>query len=139
MRELKIESLSLSIFADELEEVTEGKWRIYDSKGRYMDYYEIETLEELAGNDGLTVQEQIDKICDDISKASSLLDLLDNQLSLCYSLYEEKDITELLKKITEESEKENFRDMSIMQKKAKLEENEWVNIVGKFFIFVYDI
>lgn len=40
MKEIKIKALNTSIFIDDLDEITDGKIRVYDSRKEYLDYYE---------------------------------------------------------------------------------------------------
>ena len=45
MKEIKITALNTSVFIDDLNEITDGKIIVYDSRKEYLDYYEESIFE----------------------------------------------------------------------------------------------
>lgn len=77
MKEIKIKALNTSIFIDDLNEITDGKIRVYDSRKEYLDYYEEISFEN--------EQEYLDEI-ERLQAVKTVQELLYR-----FSLYENKD------------------------------------------------
>lgn len=77
MKEIKIKALNTSIFIDDLNEITDGKIRVYDSQKEYLDYYEESTFQ--------TKQEYLDEI----KRLESVKTI--EELLARFCLYENKD------------------------------------------------
>ncbi len=58
MKEIKIKALNASIYADELHEITDGNIRFYDSEKHYLDYWEEQSLYDLAEENNETVEQE---------------------------------------------------------------------------------
>ena len=102
--------------------------KIYDSKQRYMDYFDMEDVEDVAEIHCMSPEEYM---ADTIHKMKNLKSVEELMEYLCVSWEcmsdDWKDIANYLSpKNPEKTEKD-------------LLENEWVNVIGDYYIVVYPI
>lgn len=101
--------------------------KIFDSKKRYLDYFNIEYLEEHAKINKVTPYQQLNKYLSGIHNCSNVKNLL-NYLGICYekvSLHWSV-IANLLEEIT------GYEYTT----EEQLLSNEWINQIGDYYILV---
>ena len=83
MKEIKIKALNTSIFIDDLEEITDGKIRVYDSRKEYLDYYEESIFEN--------EQEYLDEIecLASVKTVGELLSIFDHRENIDYKIVDD--------------------------------------------------
>lgn len=126
LREIKTSIGSIYIenffFREETDRV-----KVYDSDGRYMDYFTLESIEETAKVNDCSCITMIEEYIKNMKKKSTIEDLLDY---IClswdeYSVDWEK-IADVLVERTEHQ----------INSADELLENEWVNKIGDYYILI---
>ncbi len=121
---------------EENDEREKNRIKIYDSKMRYFDYYNLEYLEE-----GKTIAEFVEETAKWIEECKSLDELLE-QLGINYYSKSE-DWTDLLEDMFESARCVDGKWYDALDGSEITEqtimENDYVNKVGNVYIFVSDI
>lgn len=100
------------------------KVKIFDSNERYLDYFSADSIEENAEYDNITPQELLDKYASDFANIETIEEFLD-ELGIEYDLIT-KDRVEVVNYLLDFNVDDD-RD---------IEENEWVNKIGDYYIVV---
>ena len=102
----------------------EERIKLYDSDGKYLDYFSTESIYETSLTKGISPEDYYLEICSDISNLSSVEELAD-YLYLAYEIIT-KDTLDIALILIDQ----NVDDDS------PLEENEWVNHIGDYWILI---
>lgn len=102
----------------------EDRVKIFDSNEHYLDYFSADSIEENAGYDNITPQELLDKYASDFANIETIEEFLD-ELGIEYDLIT-KDRVEVVNYLLDFNVDDD-RD---------IEENEWVNKIGDYYIVV---
>ena len=108
----------------------ESKIKLYDSYEQYMDYFETETFYDLAEMNGNTPEEELENYINFIEKCETIEHLIENTISNGYEL-----ITESWKEVAA------HLGIALRDEARAFQEivnNEWVNIIGDYYIVVYE-
>ena len=100
----------------------EDRVKIFDSNERYLDYFSADSIEENAGYDNITPQELLDKYASELAMIETIEEFLD-ELGIEYDLIT-KDRVEVVNYFVDDD--------------SDIEENEWVNKIGDYYIVVSD-
>jgi len=102
--------------------------KIYDSKQRYMDYFNMEDVEETAKMNSISPEEYMS---DTIHKMKYLNSVEELMKYLCIS-WEcmSDDWKNIANYLSPENPEKTEKDLL---------ENEWVNVIGNYYILVYPI
>lgn len=102
--------------------------KIYDSQQGYMDYFSLETIEDTAEINDISPEEYISDIIHKIKYLNNVEELLD-YLCIAWECMSDnwKDIANYL---SPESPEKTEKDLL---------KNEWVNVIGDYYILVYPI
>lgn len=102
--------------------------KIYDSKQRYMDYFNMEHVEDVAEINCISPEEYM---ADTIHKMKNLNNVEELMEYLCLS-WEcmSEDWTDVAKYICPEHPDKTEKDLL---------ENEWINVIGNMYISIYPI
>lgn len=102
----------------------EDRVKLYDSNGNYLDYFSTESFYETGLSMGIGPEDYYELICSEIGELSSVHEFMD-YLGLNYEVISKnpQDITNVLVG-------QNVDDDS------PLEENEWVNHIGDYWILI---
>ena len=102
--------------------------KIYDSKQRYMDYFNIEHVEDVAEINCMSPEEYM---ADTIHKMKNLNNVEELMEYLCIS-WEcmSEDWTDVAKYICSEHPDKTEKDLL---------KNEWINVIGNIYISIYPI
>ena len=102
--------------------------KIYDSKQRYMDYFDMEDVEDVAEIHCMSPEEYM---ADTIHKMKNLNNVEELMEYLCLS-WEcmSEDWTDVAKYICPEHPDKTEKDLL---------ENEWINVIGNMYISIYPI
>lgn len=98
--------------------------KIFDSNERYLDYFSADSIEENAEYDNITPQELLDKYASDFANIETIEEFLD-ELGIEYDLIT-KDRVEVV----------NYLLDFNVDDDSDIEENEWVNKIGDYYIVV---
>lgn len=117
----------------------EDRVKLYDSLGRYLDYFSVDSIEETWNGSWSIFAEEIMRGAKKCSSVEEFLDYLGiNYLKIS------KNLEDILKCIYSEDEYV-YRDGKYYLKEDNSEiglgsvlENEWVNKIGEFYILVCD-
>ena len=102
----------------------EDRVKIFDSNERYLDYFSADSIEENAEYDNITPQELLDKYASDFANIETIEEFLD-ELGIEYDLIT-KDRVEVV----------NYLLDFNVDDDSDIEENEWVNKIGDYYIVV---
>ena len=102
----------------------EDRVKIFDSNERYLDYFSAESIEESAEIEGITPQDVLNEYINKMEHFDTIQGLLD-WLGLNDDL-----IT------TDRVVVENYLHYFDMDDDSDIEENEWVNKIGDYYIVV---
>lgn len=102
----------------------EERIKLYDSDGKYLDYFSTESIYETGLTKGIGPEDYYLEICSDIGNLSSVEELAD-YLCLGYEIIT-KDTLDIALILIDQ----NVDDDS------PLEENEWVNHIGEYWILI---
>ena len=106
----------------------ESKIKLYDSYEQYMDYFETETFYELAEMNGNTPEEELDSYIKCLENCETIEMLVEFAITVGYEL-----ITQSWKEVAA------YLGISLKDEARALQEvdnNEWVNQIGDYFIVV---
>lgn len=106
------------------EQEEEERIKIYDSDGKYLDYFSVESIEETAITNEISFEEQYEEFIRMIAKCETSEEILD-QLGINYYILE-TDKAEFVKKLIDY----NIDDDS------DIDDNEYVNIIGNTYILI---
>ena len=126
LREIKTSIGSIYIenffFREETDRV-----KVYDSDGKYMDYFTLESIEETAKVNNCSCITMIEEYIKNMRKKSTIEDLLD-YISLSWDEYsvDWEKIADILVEKTEHQ----------INSVDELLENEWVNKIGDYYILI---
>lgn len=123
MREIETEAGSLYIEKIGEQEEDE-RIKIYDSMGRYLDYFSVESIQETAEVNEISFEEQYEEFIRIIAKSKTVEEILD-QLGINYYILE-TDKAEFVKKLVDY----NIDDDS------DIDDNEYINIIGNTYILI---
>jgi hypothetical protein len=102
--------------------------KIYDSKQRYMDYFNIEHVEDVAEINCISPEEYMADIIHKIKYLNNIEELLD-YLGIAWECMS-----------TDWKDVANYLSLENPEKTEKdLLENEWVNVIGDYYVAVYPI
>ena len=104
----------------------EDRVKIFDSNKNYLDYLSAESVEESAEYDNITPQECLDRFANNLASIETIEELLD-----WFGLNDDL-IT------TDRVVVENYLHYFDMDDDSDIEENEWVNKIGDYYIVVSD-
>ena len=109
----------------------ESKIKLYDSYEKYMDYFEIETFYELAETNERTPEEELEVYIQSLEECDTIERLLENTITEGYELVKQswKEVAEHLELAYRRDEARMFQEVI---------NNEWVNIVGDYYIVVFE-
>ena len=102
----------------------EDRVKIFDSNKNYLDYFSVESIEESAEFEGITPQDVLNELINQMEDFDTIHGLLD-WLGLNDDL-----IT------TDRVVVENYLHYFDMDDDSDIEENEWVNKIGDYYIVV---
>lgn len=102
--------------------------KIYDSKQRYFDYFTMESIEETAEMNSVSPEEYMSDIIHKMKILNNIEDLLD-YLGIAWECMSD-DWKNIANYLSPENPKKTEKDLL---------ENEWINIVGDYYIAVYPI
>lgn len=121
----KIETKAGNLYIEKIGEQEENeRIKIYDSTGRYLDYFSTESIEETAEVNEITFEKQYEEFICMIAKCKTAEEILD-QLGINYDILE-TDRAEFCKKFIE----------YVADDDSNIEDNEYVNIIGNTYILV---
>lgn len=106
----------------------EGKIKLYDSYEQYMDYFETETFYEIAEANGNTPEEELDNYIKCLENYDTIESLVENAITSGYEI-----ITQSWKEVAAHlgiALKDEARALQ------EVDNNEWVNQIGDYFIVV---
>ena len=102
----------------------EDRVKIFDSNENYLDHFSADSIEENAGYNNITPQELLDKYASDFANIETIEEFLD-ELGIEYDLIT-KDRAEVV----------NYLLDFNVDDDSDIEENEWVNKIGDYYIVV---
>lgn len=108
----------------------ESKIKLYDSYEQYMDYFETETFYELAETNGRTPEEELETYIEFLENCKTIESLAENAVPDGYEL-----ITQSWKEVAEHLGIAHKDEARMFQEVIN---NEWVNIIGDYYIVVYE-
>jgi hypothetical protein len=119
---------------------SDSKVRIYDSRLRFLDYFETDTIANLAEAAGITPNEEIKFIAGVIRNAKSIEDLLDNVLCInSYIVCGFNDISPILENYQVDGLLPYEVEYGDIEKQREfLLNDDYVNVVGKYLILQCD-
>lgn len=138
MREIYLNNLNASIYIDDVSIVNEqdfdGKIRVYDSNKKYLDYIEVETFERLSNRLETNIEHiynaQVSALESVCSIKSLLRFLLGTRAIVCHQ--------DNLHEIELQYRGDKYFDMLDEQGKRKLlAQNDYINIIGEYWIYNY--
>lgn len=139
MKEIKIKALNASIYADELEEITDGKIRFYDSDKRYLDYWEHASLLRQAEEHGTTTEQEYKKWIALFEKAESVDFIIESFGIYGYTISPSNNLDSIMEDFAETYDSDNeLSDMSIEQQKQWLRDNEWICVIGNWWVHLFE-
>lgn len=124
MKEIELSFVG-KIYMEELgEQEEEDRIKVFDSDKEYLDYFSVESLEETRSMyKGLSIQDLLDDCADVMAGKESVEALLDYLNIDWYAIYPSK---AALIEATD-------RDVH------EIDEDEWINHIGKYYIKIYEI
>lgn len=100
------------------EQEEEDRIKIYDSDKEYLDYFTVESLQEMADMNERSVQDILDEYAEEMSEKENVIDLLD---WLCIEW--------------EAVWPNRFRAMETLEMDIhEFDNNEWINHIGSYYI-----
>lgn len=102
--------------------------KIYDSKQRYMDYFTMESIEETAKMNSISPEEYMSDIIHKIKYLNNIEELLD-YLGIAWECMS-TDWKDVANYLSPENPEKTEKDLL---------ENEWVNVIGDYYVAVYPI
>lgn len=103
------------------EQEEEDRIKVFDSDKEYLDYFSVESLDEIRGMyKGLSIQDLLDVYADNMTEKESIEALLNYLHIEWYAIYPNK---AALIKATD-------RDVH------EIDEDEWINHIGKYYVEV---
>lgn len=137
MKEIKIEKLNAVIYIDEWSENAD-KIRVYDSNREYLDYYEPDTIIELAEQDGVSEEQWLDEETKNLANVEDINELLDKIGVSSYTVAKNDDLTPILDDFAESYDYDNqLSDMGYLDQIKWLKDNEWINFIGDYVIHIF--
>lgn len=120
------------LYIDEFTDIErdESKIKIYDSYKQYMDYLELETLYEMAEVNGNTPEKELNDYIKCLDDCNTIESLVEYTITVGYELVTQnwKNVAAHLG-IALKDEAKAFQDVI---------NNEWVNIIGDYYIVVFE-
>lgn len=100
------------------EQEEKDRIKIYDSDKEYLDYFSVESLQEMADMNEKSVQDILDEYAEEMSEKENVIDLLDWLGIEWEAVWPNK-----------------FRAMETLEMSAQeLDNNEWMNRVGLYYL-----
>ena len=121
----KIESKAGLLYIEKIGEQEESeRIKVYDSNGRYLDYFSVESIAETANADNITPEEEYEKYISQLSKcetAKEVVDILGINTEII-----ETDKTEFTKKLAD----------FVIDDDYNIDDNECINVIGEYYILI---
>ena len=121
----KIESKAGIMFVEKVGEQEESeRIKVYDSNGRYLDYFSVESIAEAANTDNITLEEEYEKYISRLSKcetAEEVVNILGTNTEII-----ETDETKFVKKLAD----------FVIDDDYDIDNNECVNVIGEYYILI---
>lgn len=108
----------------------ETKIKFFDSKERYLDYFEVETIEENATFEGITPEEWLDKYVNTLESCETVEELCEAMGLEWYFM------STNWKAVVSYMLENGYLDEGEQISREKLLENEWVNIIGETYVVI---
>lgn len=120
MKEIKLKfggKIYIESFGEQEEK---DRIKIYDSDEEYLDYFTVESLQEMADMNEKSVQDILDEYAEKMSEKENVIDLLDWLAIEWEAIWPNK-----------------FRAMEALDMDIhEFDQNEWINHIGKYYIEV---
>lgn len=100
------------------EQEEKDRIKIYDSDKEYLDYFSVESLQEMANTNQKSVQDILDEYAEKMSEKENVIDLLDWLCIEWEAVWPNK-----------------FRAMETLDMNIQeFSQNEWINRIGNYYI-----